>query len=90
MAYLRTRSLALDVAVVLAAIGGALVGLSILTLFLGALRDAAAASALFLFFGLAVACTIAALGAFLIEILLAGRGMRVVVADTQEEAAGKR
>ena len=89
LSHLRVRSLVLDVAVVLAAVGGALVGVSILTLFLGALRDAATASVLFLCFGLAVVCTVAALGAFLVEILIASRVIRIVVADKQEEAADK-
>jgi hypothetical protein len=89
LSHLRLRSLVLDAAVVLAAVGGALVGVSILTLFLGALRDAATASVLFLCFGLAVACTIAALGAFLAEILIASRVIRIVVADKQVEAADK-
>lgn len=83
--YLRRRSLALDAAVVLASLGGALVGTSILTLFVGALRDAGTASVLFLTFGAAVVCTVAALGAFLAETLMAGRGMRDAVAAKQEE-----
>ena len=44
LSHLRTRSLYLDVAVVLGAIGGCLIGLSVLTLFVGALRDKATAT----------------------------------------------
>ncbi len=76
LAHLRRRSLALDAAVVLAAIGGAATCVSVLTLFVGTLKDAAVASVLFTTFGLAVLCTIGAIGAFTIEMLLAGSGMR--------------
>ncbi len=75
-ARLRRRSLALDTAVVLAAVAGALTCVSVLTLFVGALKDATVASVLFTTFGLAVICTIAAIGAFAVEMLIAGSGMR--------------
>ncbi|WP_342148504.1 DUF2721 domain-containing protein [Methylorubrum sp. SB2] len=77
LAYLRRRSLLLDLAVILASLGGVLTGIAVLTLFLGALRDASAASVLFVCFGLALGCTIGAILAFLVEILLAGRGVRM-------------
>ncbi len=76
LARLRRRSLALDTAVVLAAVAGALTCVSVLTLFVGALKDATVASVLFTTFGLAVLCTIAAIGAFAVEMLIAGSGMR--------------
>jgi Protein of unknown function (DUF2721) len=78
--HLRRRSLALDVAVVLAAIGGAATCISVLTLFVGALQEETVASVLFTTFGLAVLCTIGAIGAFAVEMLLAGSGMRAVAA----------
>jgi type IV secretory pathway VirB6-like protein len=84
LAQLRRRSLALDAAVVLAAIGGAATCISVLTLFVGALRDATVASVLFTTFGLAVACTIGAIAAFAVEMLMAGSGMRATA------AAGRR
>jgi hypothetical protein len=76
LAHLRRRSFALDAAVVLAAFGGAMTCLSVLTLFVGALREARVASVLFTTFGLAVLCTIGAIGAFAVEMLMAGSGMR--------------
>jgi hypothetical protein len=54
LTHLRRRSLALDAAVVLAAIGGGATCISVLTLFVGALKEATAASVLFTTFGLAV------------------------------------
>jgi uncharacterized protein DUF2721 len=80
LAHLRRRSLALDAAVVLAAIGGAATCISVLTLFVGALKEATVASVLFTTFGLAVLCTIGAIGAFAVEMLLAGSGMRATAA----------
>jgi hypothetical protein len=76
LAHLRRRSLALDAAVVLAAIGGAATCISVLTLFVGALEEATVASVLFTTFGLAVVCTIGAIAAFAVEMLMAGSGMR--------------
>lgn len=89
LAFLRQRSILLDAAVVLACLGAVLVLASILTLYVGALRDAAAASMLFALFGAALCLTIAAIAAFLAEILLAGRGVRVEV-DRQQNAASQR
>jgi len=85
--YLRRRSFILDGAVVLASLGAVMTGISVLTLFLGALRDATTASVLFACFGIALLCTIAAIGAFLTEILVAGRGVWVEVARGQDQAA---
>lgn len=90
LAHLRRRSVLLDAAVVLASLGGVLTGAAVLTLFVGALRDAAAASVLFGCFGLALVCTVGALAAFLGEILVAGRGVREEVLQRSEEAAGRR
>jgi hypothetical protein len=76
LTFLRRRSFVLDLAVVLASLGGGLIGMAVLTLFVGALRDAATASILFACFGAALVCTVAALGAFMAEILMAGHGIR--------------
>ncbi len=89
LAFLHRRSTLLDAAVVLACLGAGLVLSSILTLYVGALRDATAASVLFALFGAALVFTIAAICAFLAEIMLAGRGVRVEVAR-QQDAASKR
>lgn len=85
--HLRRRSIALDVAVVLAAIGGAATCGSVLTLFVGALRDATVASVLFTTFGIAVACTIGAIAAYTTEMLMAGSGVRAEVAAQRRSAA---
>lgn len=89
LAFLHRRSILLDGAVVLACLGAGLVLSSILTLFVGALREGAAATVLFALFGLSLLFTVAAISAFLAEILLAGRGIRVEV-ERQRDAATKR
>lgn len=86
LSYLRKRSMILDAAVVLACLGGVATGIAVLTLFVGALRDATAASVLFACFGLALICTVAAIGAFLAEILVAGRGIRIEVSEGEDRA----
>ncbi len=83
---LRLRSRALDVAVILGAIGGSATCAAVLTLFYGALRDGVAASALYGFFGLAIACTIAALCAFTVEMVMASRLMRLRIARGERDA----
>jgi hypothetical protein len=84
---LRRRSLALDVAVVIAALGGVAICGAVLTLFLGTLRDAAVASVLFFLFGAAIVCTLASLTAFAIEMTLASRTVRTEVDQQQREEA---
>ena len=76
LAFLRRRSHALDVAVVLGTFGGAATCLSALALFVGALRGGTSAAVLFASFGVALCCTIGALAAFLAEMLMASRGLR--------------
>jgi MFS family permease len=76
LALLRRRSLILDVAVVLATAGAAATCLAIMTLFLFALSNKAIASILLLFFGGAVLCTLGAVVAFGIEMVLSNRAMR--------------
>ena len=83
---LRLRSRALDVAVILGAIGGAATCAAVLTLFYGALHKGVAASALYGFFALAIVCTIAALGAFTTEMLLASRLLRLRIARGERDA----
>jgi hypothetical protein len=74
--YLQIRSHLLDLAVVLAASAGACTCGAALVLFLGAVRDASAGNFLFLLFGGAIALTTCALTAFVLEVLLAGIGIR--------------
>ncbi|MCJ2137500.1 DUF2721 domain-containing protein [Methylobacterium sp. J-026] len=90
LTFLRRRSFVLDVAVALASLGSCLIGLAVLTLFVGALRDGAAASILFACFGAALVCTVAAITAFMTEILMAGRGVRDEVDRHQEQAHARR
>lgn len=73
---LKLRSHALDAAVVMAAVAGALTSASVLVLFLGEVRGTGAAQLLFLAFGSAIVLTIASLAAFVTEMLLAARGVR--------------
>ena len=85
--HFRHRSLALDVAIVLAGIGGAATCASVLTLYVGALRNLTAASILFALFGLAILCAIGAITAFTVEMLLSSVGIRNQVAEGRRVAA---
>lgn len=80
LSFLRRRTHLLDVAVILGAVAGATTCGTALSLFLGLLRAKATASLLFFMFGTAILCTIGALTAFLMEVLLASRGIRAAVA----------
>jgi cytochrome c biogenesis protein CcdA len=75
LAYLRRRSHVLDVAVMMGTLGGVATSCAGLFLFVGTLRDRPGV-ALFVAFGLALLFTMGALVAFLIEMLLASRGLR--------------
>ncbi len=88
LARLRRRSVALDTAVVLAACGAAATCASVLTLFVGAIGDAAIASALFVTFGLAIVCTIGAIVAYTAEMLMTGVGVRAEVAAGRQSPSG--
>ncbi|MDE2355596.1 MAG: DUF2721 domain-containing protein [Alphaproteobacteria bacterium] len=78
---LRTRSHALDVAVVLAALSGVATCCAVLLLFLGAVLGASGATVLFLVFGGAVVFTMGALAAYVVEMLIAARGLRLLHAS---------
>ena len=87
LAALHRRSVALDVAVVLAALGGAATCGAVLALFLAKLTDASSsATMLFALFGLAVVCALGAIIAFTTEMLMAGTGIRTEVALTRRPA----
>jgi Protein of unknown function (DUF2721) len=86
LAHLHRRSLVLDVAVVLGAVAGAATCAAVLALFVGALRDAAVATMLFTFFGVAVVCALGAIGAFTAEMLMASIGIRTEVAEGRRAA----
>ena len=83
---LHRRSVALDTAVVLGAVGGAATCASVLVLFLGALSDSTIASVSFATFGLALVCTLGAIGAYTLEMLMAGSGMRAEVRANRQAA----
>ncbi len=83
---LHRRSLALDAAVVLAALGGVATCGAVLTLFVGALRDATIANVLFGLFGAAILCTLCALVVFGFEMLLASRTVRDRIAERRSRA----
>jgi hypothetical protein len=87
LVHFRHRSHALDVAIVLAGIGGVATCASVLTLYVGALRDITAASILFALFGLAILCAIGAITAFTVEMLLSSIGIRNQVAEGRRLAA---
>ena len=90
---LHRRSVALDLAVVLGAMGGAATCGAVLIMFVGALREATMASVLFGLFGLAVVCALCAIVAFTVEMLLTGTSIRAEVAQHRrsglEDAAGE-
>jgi Protein of unknown function (DUF2721) len=87
LVHFRHRSHALDVAIVLAGIGGVATCASVLTLYVGALRDITAATVLFALFGLAILCAIGAITAFTVEMLLSSIGIRNKVAEGRRQAA---
>lgn len=76
LARLRRRRLAMDLAVILGAIGGASTCGAAFALFVGGLRDLAGEIWLFSLFGLALACTVGALMAFLADTVLDWHGFR--------------
>jgi hypothetical protein len=76
LTYLQRRSLVLDLATILGAMGSVWTCVATLTLFVGALRNSAVANILFLTFGLAILSTLGALVAFVIEMLMASRSLR--------------
>jgi hypothetical protein len=86
LAILHKRSVALDAAVVLGAIAGALTCATVLALFIGEAGGFALATMLFASFGLALACTLVAIGAFAWEMLVASKWVRVEVAAGQQRA----
>jgi uncharacterized membrane protein len=77
--FLHRRSLILDVAVVLATVGGAATCAAALVLFFGTLGDAEFRILVFGLFGGAIIFTITALVTFAIEMIMAGLGLRSVV-----------
>lgn len=75
--HLHRRTLLLDASILLGAVGGASTCGAAFVLFLGSLRDSSVASWLVVMFGVALACTVGALAAFLCDSLLAWHGLRM-------------
>jgi sulfite exporter TauE/SafE len=86
LTQLYRRSLALDAAVALAAAAGALTCGTVLALFVGEAGSLAIAAMLYVSFGLAIACALAAIGAFTTEMLIASRHIRAEVQAGQRRA----
>jgi hypothetical protein len=84
--YLYWRSLALDTAVILGAIGGAATCGAVLALFVGSLREVGNSGVLFGLFGLAVVCALGGVLAFTVEMLIAGIGIRAEVIQSRRAA----
>jgi hypothetical protein len=83
---LHRRSLALDAAVALGATAGALTCLTVLALFVGEAGGLAVPAILFTTFGLALVCTLAAIGAYATEMFMASNRIRATVAAGQKMA----
>lgn len=84
LGYLRRRSSALDVAVVLGALAGISTSAAALLLFVGTLRNTTSSSLMLLAFGTALVLTIGALAFFLFEMLMASWGIRALVAAQEK------
>ena len=84
---LHRRSIVLDFAVVLGAIGGASTCAAVFALFLSEVREATMATLMFLLFGLAVICALGAIAAYTIEMMLAGMAIRDEVAESRRAVA---
>ena len=86
LSFLQRRSHLLDAAVILSAVGGAATCMAAVLLFVGTLRNDAVVASLFAAFGFALLCTVGALSLFLVEMLMASRGIRDQVAAASEQA----
>jgi len=84
--HLHRRSLALDAAVALAATAGALTCATVLALFVGEAGGPAVATMLYVTFGLAIACTLAAVMAFAGEMLMASQRIKAEVTAGRKAA----
>lgn len=76
LVYLRRRSLALDIAVILIAVAGAATCMTVLLLFLGGVSGGLVGQVLLWVFAGAVTCALGAIAAYSAEMLMAGTGIR--------------
>src|SRR3954451_5905779 len=86
LSKLHLRSVALDTAVILAAVGGAATCAAVLARFVSSLREMANSWVMFGLFGLAVVSALGGVLAFTVEMLIAGTGIRDEVVQTQRAA----
>jgi uncharacterized protein DUF2721 len=80
LAALHRRSLALNMAVLLGAGGGAATCATVLALFIEEAGALPVATLLYITFGLAIACTLGSIGAYAVEMTIAGRHVRAEAA----------
>jgi hypothetical protein len=76
LVYLRRRSLALDIAVILIATAGAATCTTVLLLFLGGFSGGIVGRILLWVFAAAITCALGAIAAYAAEMLMAGTGIR--------------
>lgn len=76
LVYLRRRSVALDIAVILVAAAGAATCTTVLLFFLGGLSGGIIGRVLLWVFATAIACALGAIAAYTAEMLMAGTGIR--------------
>lgn len=81
LAFQRRRMGVVNAAIALAALSAFLTCCAVLTLFVGALSQAAASPVPVVLFAVAVATVIAALALFLVEVYISGQALRAEVAD---------
>jgi hypothetical protein len=81
LAFQRRRMGVVNAAIALAALSAFLTCCAVLTLFIGALSQAAASPVPVVLFAVAVATVIAALALFLVEVYISGQALRAEVAD---------
>jgi hypothetical protein len=86
LSHLHLRSRVLDVAVALGAAGGALTCATVLALFIGEAGGVPTAAILFVTFGLAIACALASIAAYSVEMFMASQRIRVEVAAGKQAA----
>jgi hypothetical protein len=73
---LRRRTMALDIAIAMSALGGALTCGAAFALFVGVLRASGTSGVLFALFGASLSCTVFGLAAFIGDSLLAWHGLQ--------------
>lgn len=86
LTHLHRRAIMLDIAVALGAVGGASTCATVLALFVGETGGLAVATLLYIGFGVAIACTLAAIAAYAVEMLMASRRIRADVEAGQKLA----